>query len=251
MEQEICTDMKRQKQKALAALIFRSLGLLTGLAGITVHMCINSALKTGFMVKHNLAYFTLQTNIFSCIIFAVLIIKSVYTLKTRQCFEVSHIDAGTHLACTYFITITMLGYWLVLTPFTGMPQNTYLLWDSLLLHTLTPLFAICDHIFFAEHGSVKKLSAFKWLAYPMLYLASVEIIADFIQEPYYCFFLGDREIELMYPYPFLDPQVMGTWGVAAVIAALLIVFTLLALLYISIDRRLARRGSGKKTEGRA
>ena len=230
--------MEKEKKRAIAALVFRLVALTVGVAGICYHMLINTVVDSGFMVRHNWAYFTLQTNLFSCIIFAVLIWRGVKELRRGR---VSHIHPSVHLACTAYITMTLLGFWGLLAPLTGMPDNAYIFWDNLFVHTMTPLFAVADYVLFAQHGSLRKREAVRWLLYPAVYLVSVMVLAQVFTEPYYSFTMQGREIHLMYPYPFLDPQVMGAGGVVGVIAALCVVFCLAGVLLIWVDGKLAKR----------
>ena len=64
-----------------------------------------------------------------------------------------------------------------------------------------------------------------------------------IREPYYSFQMGGRTVDLMYPYPFLDPGVMGPWGVVIAILLLAAVFYGISLLFIAADKKLAARNS--------
>lgn len=227
-----------EKQKAIFSLILRTLGLSVGITGIIFHMMVNSMLTTGFMVKHNMAYFTLQTNIFSTVIFAVLLIKAIRdSIKTKR-IVVSHLNSEVHLACTMYITITMLVYWFILTPMSGFPQNAVLWTDGILLHTCTPLLAIIDSLLFSEHGKVNYKSIPKYLIYPILYYISLIIISKFINDPYYTIKIKGETISLMYPYPFLDPAVMGTKGVIIAIIAAVFLFLLFSLLYIFVDKKI-------------
>lgn len=232
--------MEKDKKRALLAFLIRIVGFAVGVAGIVYHLMLNKMLDTGFMVKHNLAYFTLQTNIFTTIIFGVLIVKTIVILIKSHRLEIAQINHSWYLACTVYITITMLVYWLILTPLIGQPKNSILLIDSILLHTVTPFFAIIDYVFFFKHGVVKKNSVFKWLIYPVCYWISVVIIAQFIKEPYYIYKFGDDIVELMYPYPFLDPNVVGISGVGGIVCLMIILFLLFSSLYIQIDKKLEK-----------
>lgn len=233
--------MDRLNRKPLIALIYRIIGLLVGITAIALQIYACAENGVGFMVKHNWAYFTIQTNVFSTIIFLILIVKTFAIRKVKEEWEIARIKESTHLCFTFYITITLLGYWLLLAPTTGMPANPVVFAGNIFLHTLTPLFAIFDCVFFMKHGKIKHKEVFKWLTYPVLYLVSVVIISRFINIPYYTVKFGEKVYELMYPYPFIDPQIMGFWGVVAAVAVLAVVFILIGLLFITIDKKLAKK----------
>lgn len=229
---------KKGKRQAVTALSLRGLGLVTGLTGIFVHMRLNKLVKTGFMVKHNLAYFTLQTNIFSTAIFARLLDKTVRHWRQTGQLTTAQLHPTVHFSCTSYITMTMLGYWSFLAPLTGLPKNRVLWWDAMLLHTATPLMAISDYLLFGQKGRVDKRALGPWMVYPLLYLASVKVIARFIKEPYYSFEMKGKTIALQYPYPFLDPQVMGKKGANGVLPVLVLLYALYGRGSIALDRKL-------------
>ena len=94
--------------RALTALIIRILGLMIGITAITLQLVTNATSGNGFMGNHVLAYFTVQTNILSSLIFLFLIIKTIVVLIKTKELKVIHIYPSLHLACTFYITITMI-----------------------------------------------------------------------------------------------------------------------------------------------
>ena len=234
-----------EKKKSIFALIFRIFGLLTGITAITLQAVANSNVEDGFMVNHIFAYFTVQTNIFTTIIFLLLIIKTIVDFVKTKSLQVSSIYPSLHLGCTFYITITMIVYWTALATTVGLPKNPLLISNNLFLHLFTPLCAIIDCIFFFKHGSVNKKDAFKWLIYPVLYLISVVIIANVSDLPYYSFEMNGKVINLMYPYPFLDPQIVTVGGMVGIIFLLLFVFILFGLAYVKIDNLIYKKQQKK------
>ena len=224
------------EKRAKWALGYRVLGLTVSVGGILLHLLENRLADTGFMVRHKLAYFTIQTNVFCALLFGVL----VYRTLRRKPLEVSRVHPEIHLGVTFYITMTMLGFWLLLVPATGISWNPVSFAGSMLLHTVTPLMTVGDWLLFGQHGRVEKKSALRWLAYPAAYLVFVMVYSRTIRTPYYSFRMGGEVIDLMYPYPFLDPSVMGPWGGAAAAAGLAAVFYLLGRVYVFLDRKLAK-----------
>ena len=232
--------MKNQK-KACLALAFRVLGFLLGTVGLIMQMFAASVVGGGFMMNHNLAYFTIQTNLASTAIFGILAVKTWARRKKTGVLEIARIPAGVHLACTCYISMTMLGFWLLLAPSSGLARNGFLLCSTLLLHTVLPLMAIFDRLVFSPHEMLQKREILWWLIYPAVYLLSVYLLSFLLREPYYSFPVGDRMVELWLPYPFLDPGLVGLWGVVLAVAGLLGVFLLLGLLMIRLECALAKK----------
>ena len=233
--------MDRLNRKPLLALIYRIIGLLVGITALALQVYSSTLTDAGFMIRHNWAYFTIQTNIFSTIIFFVLVIKTFAIRKVKEEWEVARINESVHLCFTFYITITFLGYWLLLLPTTGLNSNPAILAGTIFLHALTPLFAVFDCVFFMKHGKIKSKDVIKWMTYPVVHLISVVIFSKLIKTPYYTVKIGEKVFDLMFPYPFIDPQIMGTWGVVAAVLALAGVFVLLGLLFITIDKRLSKK----------
>ena len=231
------------KHKPLAALIFRCLGFLTGVVGILMQLTADEVVGGGFMMNHDLAYFTVQTNIFSTLIFGVLAWKAWRGYRKTGRLEIAVIHPGVHLACTCYITVTMLGYWLLLFPMSGIPKNPYLCTSTLALHAVVPLLALIDHGVFAPHGQVRQREVFGWLGYPVVYLISIFCLAGLLQTPYYSIPVAGTMVPLWMPYPFLDAHVVGPWGVAGAAAALAVFFLLLGSLFLALDRRRGRRNA--------
>ena len=238
------------KRNPIYAFLFRILGLLVGISAITLQLFTNKFIGKGFMANHVLAYFTLQTNIFTTLVFLSLVIKTIIIYFKRGKLINTSINRSLHLATTFYITITMLVYWTALAPVLGVGSAPLSIANTLFLHLFTPLMSIIDALLFMKHGKIKRIDSVKWLAYPISYLISLIIIANVSDVPYYQFKIGDEVIPLHYPYPFLEPQIVGVWGLVLV-SFLLLLFSLgFAYLYISIDKKicdsLIKRRDSKK-----
>ena len=226
--------------KALGSLVFRILGLIISSLGVILHLLEKTPSDTGFMINHKPAYFTIQTNIMIALLFLFLVCKTVQTLKDRKQLQTASFHPSLHLCLSVYITITMLGFWLLLVPVTGLARDPALLLNSLTLHLITPLWAITDYLLFVPHGHVKMKDIPAWMIYPVLYLISVFLLSRVITEPYYSFVINGNKISLMMPYPFLDPSVMGSVGVIAAILSLFLFFLLLSWLAVRLDWKLGK-----------
>ena len=224
------------------ALAFRILALSVGIASIALQIFSKSVYTDEFMINHMYAYFTIQTNIFSCLLFSFLLFKTFYIFLKERRFVIAKANEMLQLAVTFYITITMLGFWLALAPMSGLPSNGLLLSATLFLHLFTPLITIIDTFLFMEHGRVKYKNIIIWFIYPLIYLISIVILAQIIDSPYYFMTINGERIGLRYPYPFIDPQVVGYTGMLLVILGLILFIYLFAYIYIFIDKKiLARR----------
>lgn len=223
-------------RKAVFALIVRLIGLTVGVSGITLHLIFSQTPEAVFMGSHVMAYFTVQTNFFTTFIFAYLIAKTIYLSVKAKSLQVASMNETVQLGCTFYITITMLVYWLALFPMSGLPKKPMLAAANLILHTFTPLMAIFDTLLFINHGALGVKDSLKWLVYPITYLISVLIIGAVTTEPYYT--LNGKQ--LMYPYPFLDPQFVGVGGMIGCIIGLTIFFILFGCLYVFVDNKIKK-----------
>ena len=228
------------KQRTIKAVfLYRIFGFLISIGGIVLHLLADHVIETGFMVRHKLAYFTIQTNIFSALLFGVLLLQTVKRRRQEKTWQVGALSPGLHGALAFYITMTMLGFWAVLAPTTGIPVNRFLLLNTLILHLITPVLTIVDFLLFCPHGRLQKRHAIVWLSYPIGYLFLVFLYSGFIREPYYSFRMGEQTVDLMYPYPFLDADVMGAGGVIIAVLMLAAVFYAVARLFIWADNRLS------------
>ena len=216
---------------------FRIVGFMVGLSGIVLHMLADNIVPEGFMVRHKLAYFTIQTNVFVVILFGVLLYRTYRGYKKDKQWHIATVNPKVQMAVTLYISMTMLGFWLLLAPTTGISRNPFIFMNSLTLHLITPLFAIVDFVWFGMHGQVTKRDVKFWLSYPAAYVVFVMLYSKIIQTPYYSFKLQDEQINLKYPYPFLDANVIGVWGVVFSILGLAVVFYLLGRIFVFLDNK--------------
>ncbi|MCW3839053.1 Pr6Pr family membrane protein [Micromonospora yasonensis] len=135
-------------------------------------------------------------------------------------------------AVTLYITITGTVYHLVLanpaSPFAMIQPHRELgeWWGNQFLHTVVPLLAVADWALFDGRGRLRLRYAAWWLAFPLAYLG---------------FALVRGLIVHRYPYPFIDAGELGYTGVALSSVVFAFAFWLLGLLFVGIDKGLARR----------
>ena len=221
----------------MRSLIYRIFGFIISTGGIILHFMSDDMAGAEFMVRHKLAYFTIQTNVIISLMFLYMIFKTLESHRKSGKFSTAYINKSAHMAFTLYITITMLGYWFMLVPSTGIPKNPFLFINTMTLHTVTPILAIVDFFLFSDSSEVKNSEIFKWMIYPVGYFIFVKIYSKAITEPYYTIKIGEKAIDLMIPYPFLDENIIGVKGVVISILFLFAIFSLLGLLYIWADKK--------------
>lgn len=199
-------------------MVLRLLVVLGVLAGIVL-TAAGPATVTGL-----LPYFTIQSNL------AVGLLAGYAVTRARR----GRPDPPSVLkgAATLYITITGVVYHLVLanpaSPF-AMAQPDRSLADAVgnqFLHTVVPLLAVVDWALFDRRGRLRPRYAAWWLAFPLAYLA---------------FALVRGAVVGSYPYPFVDAGQLGYPGVAVSASGFAVVFWLLGLVFVGVDRLLARR----------
>jgi hypothetical protein len=126
-------------------------------------------------------------------------------------------------AIVVYIVVTGVVYWLLLA---GQVERHGLgVWTNALLHTVTPILYPLTWLVYGTHGRLRWSDAARWLIVPGVYLVWTLARGSWSQE---------------YPYAFVD---VGQFGMAAVLRnalGLFLVFLVLGLGLVAIDRRLGR-----------
>ncbi|WP_165824400.1 Pr6Pr family membrane protein [Micromonospora globispora] len=201
-----------------AAIIFRLAIVISVLAGIVL-TALGPATVTGL-----LPYFTIQSNV------AVGLFAGYAAWRAWQ--DRPEPPSPLKGAVTLYITITGVVYHLVLanpaSPF-AMTQPDRAFGEALgnqFLHTVVPLLAVADWTLFDQRGRLRPRYAAWWLAFPLGYLG---------------FALVRGLIVHRYPYPFIDAGQLGYAGVGLSSLFFAFAFWLLGLVFVGVDRGLARR----------
>lgn len=192
--------------------------MLSVAAGIVL-TALGPATVTGL-----LPYFTIQSNV------AVGVFAGYAAWRAWQ--DRPEPPSALKGAVTLYITITGTVYHLVLanpaSPFAMVQPHREPgeWWGNQFLHTVVPLLAIADWALFDRRGRLRPRYAAWWLAFPLAYLG---------------FALVRGLIVHRYPYPFLDAGQLGYAGVGLSSLFFAFTFWLLGLLFVGVDRGLARR----------
>jgi hypothetical protein len=208
------------------SLILRLLFCLSCLAGIVITLAWNENLLSG------LSYFTIQSNIL-CLAVMVFVIGKQLRGKPTDARTLAWFKGGATIA----ILVTFLVFHFIIRPFlTGPDFSEYPFGvGSILCHYVTPLWFLADYLAFDKKGSYKILDPLGWVLIPTAYYLYVTVYSA----------LGGRfdagENLSRYPYFFLNPEIMGRWGVVLAVIIILTGMTLLSYGLIALDRILYRK----------
>ena len=192
----------------------------------------------GFFYNHFYWDFYIYfTNISSYLCFGVMLAELVQTAKRR--------DDGYVSACPRLKFVSMLGILLTFMVYNIMiaPQRDAAFNQTIgcvMLHMVLPVMFILDWILFYEHGKVKWSYPLISTILPLVYCAFVYIHAAILGFDTSILNNMGRD-PLIYPYFFLNPEKVGTWGVVKWIAILLVAFIVTGYLFCGLDRLLRKK----------
>ena len=155
------------------------------------------------------SFFTILTNLLVALVFTAV------ALRAAGPFLSPPVQGGTAV----YIAIVGIVYQLLLRQLWN-PQGAQLLAD-MLLHAVIPLGYVVYWLIFAPRTGLRWMDAVVWLVYPGVYLVYV---------------LARGAVSGLYPYPFVDVNVLGYAGVLARAAVLMAVFLGMGLLLVAVSR---------------
>ena len=161
-------------------------------------------------------FYTIQTNIFVCIWYGFIL----YGLLMGKARKLNQILS---LSITVYIIVTGLVYWAVLIPMLGAPEALFR-FRNIWTHAITPLFTIYCFMHYSRPQRISASGIPLTFIYPLAYLAFS--------------YLFVHAVFGRYPYPFLNPSIMGgPLGIVAACAGMLIIFIGTAFLLRYIHNR--------------
>ena len=172
------------KDASLTVTIWRTLGVLAALLAEAWN--IVNLTYTGERASEHFGYFTVQSNVLIVVVWVWML-----TRQTRPAWFES-----LRGAATAYIVLTGLIYAILLAE----PHEVWS-WDisftNLVQHRLIPILGAIDWLLVRANQPVRISRAWKWMIYPIVYLACSWIRWSF---------------DGWVPYPFLDPDVHGITG---------------------------------------
>lgn len=174
--------------------IFAVLRLAVGVA--TIAAIVATTLDTASRVPINpfnfFGYFTIQSNIITCVAFLVAAFATFAGRKQTAGIQLLRGAATTYIVIVGVVYNTLLA---------GLPGGVELEWANIVMHVIMPLYAAIDWVFFGDREALP-WKRFWWvLVYPVVWLVVILIRGA---------------TDGWVPYPFLDPA--QGYGVVALYA---------------------------------
>jgi hypothetical protein len=164
-----------------------------------------------------LGYFTNLSNIFAAVAF---IVSALYLADSRLPSVKDSLIRG---AATLYMAVTGVVY---ITLLSGEDLGLLIPWVNILTHIIMPLAVVADWLYQPPPAKLRAAQVGTWLIFPAIYLA-------------YSLLRG--AIGGWYPYPFLDPDKVGGYGVVSLYClAILAVFFVLGWLLTKLGNTLKR-----------
>ena len=178
-----------------------------------------------------LRFFTVQSNIVVAAVTIYLLVGVLLRARAGRGPAIAGLSPapGGASAATYLRGIAMLA--ISLTAFVFHALLAPLLedpigFDSQVLHTVVPILFVLDWALFSQKGWFRFRDVPAWIVFPLIYLAATLLVAEFYDG--------------FYPYPFLDAATYGYGSVAETSVLLLVGFGALGVVYVGLDKLLAR-----------
>jgi hypothetical protein len=198
--------------------IYAALGALLGwfALALQLYLMLVRSPSPGAMLGEAIiffSFFTILTNILVALVFSAATFVS--TAGWGRFFCRPQVQAATAV----YITIVGICYHLLLRQLWN-PQGAQLLAD-MLLHSVMPVAYVLYWFLFASRAGLLWKDAVVWLLYPGLYLV---------------YSLARGAVTGIYPYPFIDVNLLGYGGVLVRALGFLLVFLGTGLLAVGVGR---------------
>jgi hypothetical protein len=164
------------------------------------------------------SFFTILTNILTASVFTAVAFYSKHGWGKWLC------RPSVQAATAVYIAIVGMVYQLLLRQLWN-PQGAQWVAD-VLLHSMVPVGYVVYWLLFAPRAGLSWKDSVTWLIYPGVYLVYV---------------LARGAVSGLYPYPFVDVNVLGYGGVLARSGLLMLVFLGMGLLVVAVGRRVRAR----------
>ena len=215
------------------ALVIRIVAMLLAAWGILR----NAGVFDGEFYPRSFLYFTVLSNLLALVWFTMQAVRTAKDIAHSGARGFSSVSPRFGAAVMFSLSVTMLIYLVVLIPLAGPDYVPFSLTDDL-IHVITPCLTIIDWLLFTRKGHLRWGDPFAWVLIPYAYLVLAYIYSGLGGR----FSNGDT-----LPYPFMNPDTWGTWGVVAWIAALTVALMIVGYIYNTLDHALWRVGRRRLT----
>ena len=202
--------------------VYAAVGALLGWFALALQlylMLVQSLVpeRLGTMITF-FSFFTILTNILTASVFTAVAFQPKHGWGKWLC------RPSVQAATAVYIAIVGMVYQLLLRQLWN-PQGAQWVAD-VLLHSMVPVGYVVYWLLFAPRAGLSWKDSVTWLIYPGVYLVYV---------------LARGAVSGLYPYPFVDVNVLGYGGVLARSGLLLLVFLGMGLLIVAVGRRVRAR----------
>ena len=147
------------------ALVFRICAFLFATIGILRQ----TGILFGIVSIRPFMYYTVQSNILAVILFAMLIIKTINSIRTGINESVGYYPRIS-MICTVYLLVTLIVFWALLVPQLRLDMDYLLSFENLAVHLITPLLCLIDYVLFSEARKLKYSDVYYVCLYPVLYV---------------------------------------------------------------------------------
>jgi len=202
--------------------VYAAVGALLGWFALALQlylMLVQSLVpeRLGTMITF-FSFFTILTNILTASVFTAVAFQPKHGWGKWLC------RPSVQAATAVYIAIVGMVYQLLLRQLWN-PQGAQWVAD-VLLHSMVPVGYVVYWLLFAPRAELSWKDSVTWLIYPGVYLVYV---------------LARGAVSGLYPYPFVDVNVLGYGGVLARSGLLVLVFLGMGLLVVAVGRRVRAR----------
>ncbi len=210
----------------LLSLIYRIIFLF----GCGIGLYLNSGIPNGELAVYMLIFYTIQSNVLCFIFFSLLLAKNIFDIKNKGHKGTTIFLPHFKGAVTMAIAVTFIIYHFILAPQFLLASSDYNLfsWQNTLVHYFVPIAVILDWIIFDEKSSYRWFDPILWLVIPITYFLFILVRAR----------LGGviEIVKSVYPYFFIDVDVLGWKIVLKNASAFILGFLVLGYVIFVIDK---------------
>lgn len=211
--------MNKRNTLIVGRFFFAGLTLVAIVSQFAVH------LRHRFDPVNFFSYFTNLSNIFASIVF---LFGAVYLLRRRRMTPGEEVARGASVVAMVVVGIVYAA--LLRNEDLGTLQP----WVNIVVHVVMPLAVLADWLYEPPDSTITMRQVGYWLIYPLAYLV---------------YTLVRGAIAGFYPYPFLNPDKAGGWGVVILYCiAIFWAFLLVSWLLISLGSAIKRRSAPQRVE---
>jgi hypothetical protein len=225
------------RNNRIFALVYRSIAFILCLIGVLDTTGVFKGTFNGEM----LLFYTTESNVLVVIMFGVLIAKTAIGIRREGTTGPSSYFERLTAIVALAITVTMLGFWLLLAPTFGDPGFLFS-YLNLQIHMISALLMLFDFFFFAAPGKLKKQDPWFFALIPLAYFAQATILG--FSGVTYEVLAKDGGPAPRFPYFFINYDESGAL-VFVYVVGMTVFFMGLAYLLLWYDRSRSRRKARK------